>query len=117
MSAYDNPLASRIKGGTISGGGPSLCRTCRHATRRQGERPTDSLTYCHQIESNLRFESYECSDYDDKRQPALWMMEEVAWQFRTDPKQKGQMGFVSPEKLKKLREEGKIDDETPVVGV
>jgi hypothetical protein len=102
-----------VRGGTL-GSGKSLCRTCRWATIIQGAAASETIVYCKEIsyDKPIPFEAYECNEYDDKRLASKVEMESLAWILRTDPKQKGHLGFVSP---KQRREELGDNWDTPSV--
>ena len=100
-------LRKGVRGGTVSGSQPSLCRSCRNACIRQGAAESQFQIICQATypDRELKFEVYECTEYDKRSDPEMKRMEDVAWILRTNPKQKGQLGFFSPTQLKKLREE------------
>ena len=103
-----------VRGGTI--GGIPLCRTCRNATYIQGAAESQRLLMCGEFsgyddKKPMPFEAYECSVYEDKRLPSKRDLEDTAWILRTNPKQKGTLGFFSPQQLRELRREKLIDDE------
>jgi hypothetical protein len=107
-------LRKGVRGGTI--GGIPLCRTCRNATYIQGLAESQRLLFCSEYsgfdnKSPMPFEAYECSEYNDKRLPSRSDMNDVAWILRTNPKQKGTLGFFSPQQLKEFRKKDLIDDE------
>jgi hypothetical protein len=52
----------------------------------------------------------ECSEYDDKRQPSLMAMREIAWHVSTD-KKKGTAGFYSPKEWDKRVKAGEADED------
>jgi len=96
--------------------GVPLCRTCRNATYIQGHAESQRMLYCAQVsgfdsKSPMPFEAYECSEYEDKRLPSKRDMEDTAWILRTNPKQKGTLGFFSPSQLRELRREKLIGDD------
>ncbi len=91
-----------VRGGTISG--EPLCRTCRHAQYMQGSSLSQRILLCDRIGAPpLSFESMECSQYDDKRLPTQYDMEQIAWVFVTNSKTK-QIGFVSAKEYQKMRQ-------------
>jgi len=102
----------------VSGGTPKgipLCRTCRQGMYIRGASESQELLYCNGIggleSTPLPFEAYDCNEYDDKRLPSKSDMYQTAWILRTDPKQKGTLGFFSPQQLRDLRKEGSIGPE------
>lgn len=58
--------------------GPALCRTCRNATILKGSAINQEVVYCGSLGEYLKFEPVECSSYDDKNQPSLHAMREIA---------------------------------------
>lgn len=98
-------LRKGIRGGTISGNQPSLCRSCRNSLIRQGAAESQTEIFCTATypDRRLSFEVYECTEYDKRSDPQMKRMEDVAWILRTNPKQKGQLGFYSPQDMKKLQ--------------
>lgn len=96
-------MSKGVRGGTISG--DPLCRTCRNSIRLQGSAVGEIAIFCTEIsymtQKQLPFEAYECPKYEDMRRDSKDKMEQLAWLLRTDPKQKGQLGFVSPKERKK----------------
>ncbi len=100
-----------VSGGTISG--DPLCRTCRHAQYIQGSSVSQRILICGTINKPLPFEAYECGQYDDKKLPSRWDLEQIAWVFVTNSKTK-QIGFVSAKEYQKMRQSE--DDATPPSG-
>ncbi len=58
-------------------------------------------TLCHALaETAMRVDHVsQCSRYDDRRIPARWDMEQIAWILSTSPGRK--MGFLSPAEIAK----------------
>lgn len=89
----------KVKGGTAKSD-EDLCGTCRQCIAINGRR------YCSVLDSGLNGPArivervYSCSGYDDKRQPKMHEMEDIAWRIVT--KKAGRdAGFVSPKEYKK----------------
>jgi hypothetical protein len=101
-----------VSGGTISG--DPLCRTCSHSQYIQGSSLSQLMLHCDRVRDPLTFEAYECGQYEDKRLPSLYDMEQLAWVFVTNSKTK-QIGFVSAKDYQKQRNEagGCPDDILP----
>ena len=92
----------KIHGGTANHGEPSLCSTCRFATRIKGLRPSDEIVECAQLSygnGRVVFPVTSCSSYSDRRRASLREMEEIAWVLRSDPK-KRDVGFVKASELR-----------------
>jgi signal recognition particle subunit SEC65 len=84
-----------VRGGTVFG--EPLCTTCRLAGRVTGQSLTQDRMFCHSLGKELTFLAYECSVYDDKRNPSKWDMEQIAWVLVTDVKTK-RIGFRAPDR-------------------
>lgn len=94
----------KVYGGTPMLGEKSRCLTCRNAQIIKGMGQDDTV-YCgtlgHFGAVSVRQPVAECSAYDDKRQPALYQLERIAW--RIDSDKNGRVtGFMSPKEWKKL---------------
>jgi len=91
------PKYRGVQGGTPAG--EPLCRTCRLAHIVQGLSLSDTELWCNAVSPSRRryTEAHECASYDDKRLPQMYMLEQLAWIFKTDVKTK-QIGFVPPSK-------------------
>lgn len=104
-------MATKFRGvrdGTVFG--TPLCRTCRKAQIVTGSSLSQKEIWCHAggMEPHvLKFEAYECSEYDDKRLPSKWDMEQIAWVFVTNVAGRA-IGFVS---AKEYKEKYKREDE------
>ena len=94
----------KVYGGTRTGT-ESLCDTCRNAGIIQGYAESERIVICGRRDEALRvpFNVAECSDYDDKRQPVLWELKQIAWEVRAQastPKS----GFVLASDLEKKQD-------------
>jgi hypothetical protein len=92
----------RIRGGTVNHSEPSLCLSCRHSIIVKGAALRDEIVACNLIRLKGRvipFPVTSCTGYQDRGQPTLWHMEEIAWVLRSDPKRRT-VGFVEARKLK-----------------
>jgi len=90
----------KIRGGTVNHGEPSLCETCRNATVIRGRSAGQEIVVCRPGLRGLRvpFAVTSCSEYEDRRQPTLYHLEEIAWVLRSDAKRKT-VGFVEARSL------------------
>jgi hypothetical protein len=91
----------KIRGGTVNGGEPPLCQTCRYATIVRGPSLRDEIVECQELmfrRGRITFPVTYCTSYSDRRQPSVREMEEIAWILRSDPKRK-EIGFVHGSKL------------------
>src|SRR5687767_8295199 len=82
----------KVVGGTPHQGSPSLCLTCRRATVVKGQTLNSQIIRCHALERAMEFSVSECDSYDDRSQPSLWDMKEIAWALVTDSRRR--IGFV-----------------------
>jgi hypothetical protein len=92
----------KIRGGTVNGGEPPLCQTCRYATIVRGPSLRDEIVECQELmfrRGRITFPVTYCTSYSDRRQPSVREMEEIAWILRSDPKRK-EIGFVHGSKLR-----------------
>jgi hypothetical protein len=96
--------------------GDSLCISCRYSHIIKGRGMNDEITLCRAGDSgmsNLRIDRpvMACNSYDDKRIPALYQMEKIAWRFSPDDKKKT-MGFMKPSEFKaKQKASGHEEDD------
>lgn len=90
-------MADRVIGGTPKGT-KSLCVTCRAAHHVSGLN-LQQVVYCQKLSPSARitFPVETCSGYDDKRNPALYQMEEIAWQVQS--RSRGSVGFAGDRDL------------------
>lgn len=86
---------------------PTLCNTCRHVLKIEGQKLGESITYCHRHGEAITFVVTNCSDFDDKSQPSLYEMHKIAWRICAD-KPNSPAGFLSPQQFKAKVSEGKI---------
>jgi hypothetical protein len=88
---------NKVQGGTPKGS-QSLCVMCRSAHNVVGVN-MQRITICRAGNSfAVRFPVSECSVYDDKRNPAVWEMEKIAWEVHS--RNRGLVGFSpDPERL------------------
>jgi len=82
----------RMRGGRAKRG-ENLCDTCSYCTR------VDDRSYCRVLQNReggpmpIPSPVSRCTDYDDKRLPALFDLRQQAWIFVDRP---AQVGFVNP---------------------
>jgi hypothetical protein len=99
---YNNPIVVKIMDGTPRSD-VNLCRTCRNCKITVGALTGKETYTCRvfyeRIEDRTEPAS-SCNKYDDKRQPSIENMEEIAWTLHAD-KGGRKVGFLSPEELKK----------------
>ena len=106
---------NRVRNGTPNFTEPSLCNTCREGQRVEGSRFEENVTLCHSRGSTpfrITWRVTECSDYDNKSNPALWDLKKIAWKLSKDDKT-SVCGFLDPKKYrKKFGEDGDgLDDQ------
>lgn len=76
----------------------------------------EELVVCHLFGDPLRIrgEVAECNMYEDRSQPTLHAMREIAWRVSSDKTRP--IGFLSPaEYRRRVKESGGEDDEGPIV--
>ena len=85
----------------------SLCDSCRCSQVTTGLRLNDTRVFCRYGGQTVVMPQpvLTCSDYDDKRTPALWELEKVAWRLSVDLNRK-QAGFISPLEWKQRVKDG-----------
>jgi len=85
-------MSVKVIGGTPRSDGSSLCMTCRAAwhmrTVNLGE-----VVMCRAFNNGFRINApvVECATYDDKRQPSLYDMQQIAWEVSS--RSRGAVGF------------------------
>jgi hypothetical protein len=92
----------KLQGGTARDDEPPLCLSCRHATVIRGRNLHDEIIDCgllHGRSSRITFPVRSCSGYNDRRQPSLWHLEQIAWVLRTSRRTR-KIGFVPARELK-----------------
>jgi hypothetical protein len=85
---------NKVHGGTPRGGTESICRSCRHAQVTRGTN-NQELILCRAVGNQsvqVGFPVYECNSFDDKSQPPLYEMQNIAWIVRT--RNRGPVGFT-----------------------
>jgi hypothetical protein len=100
-------MRNKVRGGTPAFDGPSLCRSCRHATVVEGTRLDDEIIQCGELSyrnDRITFKVTDCSSYLNKALPTLQAMRDIAWELRTD-KAGRRIGFTSPIEAKRRNEE------------
>lgn len=104
MDIFNNPIAARVRGGTLPGD-TDLCATCRGALIRKGSATGFVEVRCGFIQNSPRVPEKlaVCSGYLEKGRMSLHEMNYVAWIIEAN---KGRIGFLSPEELARRRERG-----------
>lgn len=92
--------------GSTPNSSTSPCTSCRFLKRVRGQR--DEFRFCDKFDRQLNMQVSECSEYQNKNHPSLFNMQQIAWNLTAD-KKGGRAGFLSPEQLNRLVEEGKVD--------
>src|SRR5215470_73763 len=92
-----------VYGGTKVGT-ESLCDSCVYARIIRGYAESERIAICDRLFEPMRipFKVSECSDYSDKRLPAVEDMEKIAWMMVTN-KPGRPVGFVSAAEFQALR--------------
>ena len=93
----------KIHHGTTSGGGRSLCETCRNSTITRGARLEDEIVRCEAQPMTtpvlITFKVTECSAYVDARLPTYAQLLEQAWILKPTSGRR-QAGFVRSSDLR-----------------
>lgn len=88
----------KVRGGTPRGGSESMCKSCRLAQITKGIN-NQELVLCRAAGNSLmrvNFPVVECSVYEDKSQPPLYEMQNIAWIVKS--RNRGPMGFTEGER-------------------
>ncbi len=88
-------MSTRLKilDGTRSAHAPRLCDTCQNGVVRRGAADSDEHIYCTFIRHEVETHVVECNRYEDRAQPPLWALKQIAWVLRTDSKRQP-IGFM-----------------------
>lgn len=99
MSIYLNQIAQRVQDGTMQSG-VDLCKSCRYAIIRKGSNSGFAEVRCGNLayEPVVREPLAHCSRYLERGKLALHEMADIAYLLE---KNKGVIGFLSPEDLRK----------------
>jgi hypothetical protein len=93
-----------VYGGTKVGT-ESLCDSCVYVRMIKGYAESERITICDRLFEPMRipFKVSECSDYSDKRLPAVEDMEQIAWMLVTN-KPGRPVGFVPAAEFQRLQD-------------
>jgi len=82
----------------------SLCMTCRHGHVQKGFVESQESAFCTfaSLVRAIPFPVRECTDYDDRRNPNLWDMKEIALILVPTQSNKA-VGFITVEQFRNLR--------------
>jgi hypothetical protein len=95
----------KVQNGTPVGN-ESMCVTCRKARIIKGFSESEEIVFCNSSAPSrpVPFRVRQCSEYDDKRLPRRWDMEQIA--YILVPKSAGRtVGFLSPAQYRGQQEE------------
>jgi hypothetical protein len=94
----------KVQNGTPVGS-ESMCATCRKARIIKGFSESEEIIFCSWHPSRpVPFRVRQCSEYDDKRLPRRWDMEQIA--YILVPKSAGRtVGFLTPEQYRERQED------------
>lgn len=98
---------NKVRNGTPVHDGPSLCRTCRHATIVTGTKLNEEIVLCSELSrpyDRITFKVTECSSHDDKSRPSFGAMNQIAWELCTDRSGR-RIGFLSPKDMRRRQEQ------------
>lgn len=101
-SAFANPIARRIQGGTVESH-IDLCQSCRFCLRRTSAITGRTETRCEALASSplVKTQIAQCNRYIEQGKLTLHEMVEVAWTVEARGKH---IGFLSPEELERKRQ-------------
>jgi hypothetical protein len=71
----------KVHGGTPKGFS-SICTTCRHAHIAKGMN-LQQIVHCSFMGKSIGFPVETCTTYDDRRNPSLYQMEQIAWEIKS----------------------------------
>jgi len=83
----------KVLSGTRSAHAKRLCDTCENGVVRRGAAESDEHIYCTFVRREVRTRVVECNRYEDRAQPPLWALKQIAWVLRTDSRRQP-VGFV-----------------------
>src|SRR5579864_4680308 len=91
-------MSDKVHGGTPQSK-QSLCLSCRWGLVIRGVN-FQEIVACQLPRPTLliKFPVVECSNYDDKRVPSKWDMEQIAWQVHS--RNRGPVGFLGDEETR-----------------
>ena len=97
----------KILHGTRSCEAPRLCDTCQWGVVRRGAAESDERIYCTTIRGEVENRVVECNRYEDRGQPSLYHLSQIAWVLRTDTKRE-KIGFIRAKEWEKLHEDEEL---------
>jgi len=71
-----------------------MCDSCQSGVVRKGASESDEHIFCTHINCGVEIRVVECNQYQDRSQPSLWDMRQIAWVLQTDSKRQ-RIGFMS----------------------
>jgi len=92
----------KIRDGTPSHGGTTLCTTCRHARITRGRRLDEELVFCtasHFAATQITFKVTTCSAYNSSTEPTYWELMQQAWILQPGSRRRPS-GFVRASDLR-----------------
>jgi hypothetical protein len=92
----------KVRGGTMTHGGETLCSTCSRSTIIRGRKLDEEIVDCHIIglgHRRITFRVTSCSAYTDARLPSMYQLLENAWVLR-EPSKRRPAGFVHGKDLR-----------------
>lgn len=94
----------KIVRGTRSSELPRLCDSCQSGVVRRGASESDEHIHCTVTERDVTMRVVECSRYEDRTQPSLWDMRQIAWILQTDSKRQ-RIGFLRAKEWERKHED------------
>ena len=79
--------------GTRSVDAPRLCDSCENGLITRGAADSEERVFCLRMKQRLTMRVTECNQFEDRGQPQLWALKEIAWILHVDSKRKP-IGFL-----------------------
>ena len=87
------PARLKVLHGTRSLDAPRLCDSCTNGVIQRGAAESDERVYCDFIRRPVHMRVVECNVYENRAQPPLWAMKEIAWVLQVDSRRE-RIGFI-----------------------
>jgi hypothetical protein len=92
----------KVRNGTVSGSGSSLCATCRHSIVTRGQTLDEEIVHCRATPMGIirvTFKVTSCSAYMDERLPTFMEMMQDAWILQPGSRRRP-AGFIRASELR-----------------
>jgi hypothetical protein len=71
---------------------------------RRGASESDENVYCSVTRRGVGIRVVECNEYEDRSQPSLWDMRQIAWVLQTDSRRQ-RIGFIRAKQWERTHED------------